>query len=63
MTKKEEEIVKKLEADAKRLREKLDEQGGRGVELADQIDRLETAAEALRGRLHCPHCDKQLTGN
>lgn len=43
------------------LRAKLDERGGRGVDLANQIDQIDFAITALNGQLFCPHCEARIT--
>ena len=54
-------VIGVLEKRRARLVAALDRKGGRGVELADAIDRLGFAIDALRGDLHCPHCAARLT--
>ena len=56
-----ETIIKKLEFRAEKLRAALERKGGRGVDLADEIDRIEFAVASLKGELSCPHCDARLT--
>ena len=56
-------IIAALTRRLTRLRRKLEKQGGRGVALANEIDRIDFAVDALKGELVCPHCEAQLTGN
>lgn len=56
----EQEIKDFLKVKKDKLREQLDAQGGRGVELANEIDCLEYALDALHGDLHCCHCEAKL---
>lgn len=56
-----EKIVTTLMAKKNRLVELLDKRGGRGVKLANEIDRLNHAIDALQGELFCPHCSARLT--
>jgi hypothetical protein len=58
----EEKIIAILERKAEKLRRLLSKQGGRNVAVAEHIDRLDMAVDALRGELQCPHCQAQLTG-
>lgn len=58
----EDKIIDALGKKAKLLRKELDANGGRGVELAEHIDRIETAIAALNGELVCLHCEAQITG-
>src|SRR4051812_26504796 len=58
----EERIIKALKRKRRRLIWVLDANGGRGIELADDIDRLGFAIDALNGELFCPHCEEGLTG-
>jgi len=52
-----------LRAKRETLWRRLEKAGGRGVPLAEHIDRLDAAMAALRGELFCPDCERQLTGN
>lgn len=54
-------VESQLEEEIAGLREQLDEQGGRGIELANEIDRLQLALDALQGELFCPQCEARLT--
>ena len=63
MTKTEESIVAVLEKEAESLREQFEAQGGRGIALAEHIDRIERAIDSLKGELFCSECGRQLTGN
>lgn len=58
-----ETIIEWLTKRSDKLSKQLEEQGGRGIKLADEIDRLNYAADALRGDLLCPCCDSKLTSN
>jgi hypothetical protein len=62
MTPAEQKLVALLRKKAARLRERLEERGGRGVSLAEHVDRLDAAADALAGELYCQHCGARLTG-
>jgi hypothetical protein len=55
-------VVAALEKKRARLWKRLERRGGRGVELANEIDRLDCAIDALKGELYCPHCEARLTG-
>lgn len=63
MTDHEQEIVARLTRNRDKLMEELERRGGRGVALAEHIDRLDAAIDALRGELCCPCCEAQITGN
>jgi hypothetical protein len=52
------EVLEKKEA---KLRKRFEARGGRGFELANEIDRLRHAIDALKGELFCPHCENRLT--
>lgn len=56
-----ESATKILERAATRLREALDAAGGRGVEVANELDRVQFAIDSLKGELGCPHCQAVLT--
>lgn len=62
MNKVEQRIVSYLKARRDRLVAVLERKGGRGVALAEHIDRLDAAIDALEGCLTCKHCEAQLTG-
>jgi hypothetical protein len=57
----EDKVIEALTKKKNELLEQLNERGGRGVELANRIDRLDMAIDALKGELHCPHCEARLT--
>lgn len=40
-----------------RLSAAFEESGGRGVELAEELDKVSSALAALSGDLFCPRCD------
>jgi len=63
MSKAERRIVTFLKAKRDRLMAVLEKKGGRSVALAEHIDRLDAAIDALEGCLVCQHCEAQLTGN
>ncbi len=54
-------IIETLQKRKNRIVANLDKQGGRGISLADEIDRLDLAIDALTGELHCPLCEARLT--
>jgi len=56
-------IETELEERLAPLRDALDRQGGRGIELANEIDRLQFALDALKGELWCPCCEARLTSD
>jgi len=54
-------IIETLQKRRDRIVASFDKQGGRGIDLADEIDRLNLAIDALDGDLHCPTCEARLT--
>jgi hypothetical protein len=54
-------VIEALEKKQSQLMAQLKRRGGRGVDLANEIDRLILAIDALRGNLTCPMCESQLT--
>lgn len=54
-------VIAVLEKKRDRLFGRLSKRKGRGVQLADAIDRLDRAIDALKGELHCPSCEARLT--
>ena len=63
MDKQEQRIVEILQAKSDRLAKELEQRGGWSVALAEHVDRLDAAIDALKGELFCQHCEAQLTGN
>jgi len=56
-----ESASKILERAATQLREALENDGGRGFAIADELDRVQFAIDSLNGELWCPHCEARLT--
>lgn len=56
----EQEVKDFLKEKKDKLRDQLEAQGGRGIELANEIDCLEYALDALHGDLSCLHCEAKL---
>lgn len=56
-------VISALTKKRHRLATRLTKRGGRGVGLAETIDRLDCAIAALNGELQCPHCEAVLTSS
>ncbi len=56
-------LAAQLREIAGRLKKKLELRGGRGVALAERVDRLELAADALEGDAYCNQCGAQIAGH
>jgi hypothetical protein len=55
------DVIVDLEGVRRRLAAKLDARGGRGVSLANALDRVSFAIDSLKGELFCLHCSARLT--
>lgn len=56
----EEDAIDCLKGKRNTARAMLNARGGRGVELANEVDRYEYALDALHGDLNCCHCEAKL---